>query len=213
MDYLIRSFRFALRILIKNPGFSIIAVVALALGIGAVTTMFSVINAAVIRGLPFEDPQELMYVKRWDTQRQPWNTGIPILDVMDFQREQQSFEALAAWFGGTVNVSLENNPIRLNGSRISHTWLDILRAEPLIGRNFTAEEDAPGAAPVLLLSYGAWQRHYSGESSVIGRSANINGKMGTVIGVMPRDFQFPARDDVWIPLASQLDWENVNRGD
>jgi predicted permease len=213
MDFLIRSFRYALRLLIKSPAFTLIAVVALALGIGAVTTMFSVINGAVIRGLPFEEPHELMFVKRWDRERQPWNTGIPVLDFRDFNERQRSFEAMAAWFGGTVNVSLDNNPIRFTGSRISHDWLDILGVQPLIGRPFTAAEDSPGAAPVLLLSHAAWQAHYGGDPGVVGRTANINGKLGTIIGVMPKSFRFPARDDVWVPLDSQLDWADLDRGD
>lgn len=213
MDYLTRSFKFAFRILLRSPAFTIISVVALALGIGAVTTMFSVINGAVIRGLPFEEPSELMFVKRWDMERQPWNTGIPVLDFHDIQREQDSFEALAAWFGGTVNVSIDNNPIRFTGSRISHTWLDILGVHPFIGRSFTGEEDQPGAAPVLLLSYAAWQNHYSGDPGVIGRTASINGRLGTVIGVMPRNFRFPSRDEVWVPLRSQLNHAELDRGD
>lgn len=213
MDYLLRSFRFAFRLLIKSPAFTVIAVVALALGIGAVTTMFSVINAAVIKGLPFEDPQELMFVKRWNEERQPWNTGIPVLDFQDIERGQGSFESMAAWFGGTVNVSIDNNPIRFTGSRISHTWLDIIGTEPLIGRNFAPEEDSPGAAPVIILGYAAWQSHYGGDPEVVGKTASINGKLGTVIGVMPKDFSFPARDEVWVPLESQLDFGQLNRGD
>ena len=213
MDYLIRSFRFAFRVLIKNPGFSVIAVVALALGIGAVTTMFSVINGAVIRGLPFEEPGELMFVKRWNKERQPWNTGIPAMDFQDIQREQKSFENLAAWFGGTVNVSIDKNPVRFNGSRISHTWMDILGIQPLVGRNFTPEEDSPGAAPVLILGYAAWQNHYSGDPGVISKTASINGQLGTVIGVMPKGFEFPSQEEVWVPLMSQLNWSGMNRGD
>jgi len=213
MDYLTRCFKFAFRILIKNPGFSVIAIVALALGIGAVTTMFSVINGAVIRGLPFEDPHELMFVKRWDKDRQPWNTAIPVLDFKDIQREQKSFKAMAAWYGGTVNVSLDNNPIRFTGSRISHTWMDVLGVNPIIGRGFTAEEDSPGAAPVLLLSYAVWQSHYSGDPDILGETVSINGQLGNVVGIMPKDFRFPGRDDVWVPLESSLNWEDIHRGD
>ncbi|HSH09963.1 MAG TPA: ABC transporter permease, partial [Oceanipulchritudo sp.] len=185
----------------------------MALGIGAVTTMFSVINGAIIRGLPFEDPEELMFVKRYDDERQPWNTGIPVLDFQDILRQQNSFETMAAWFGGTVNVSIDNNPLRFTGSRISHTWLDILGVEPIIGRGFLPEEDTPGAAPVLLLSYATWQSHYSGDPDVIGRTATINGKLGTVIGVMPKGFRFPGQDDVWVPLLPQLNYAELKRGD
>ncbi|MEX0330805.1 MAG: ABC transporter permease [Puniceicoccaceae bacterium] len=213
MDYLIRSFRFAFRILLKSPAFTLIAVVALALGIGAVTTMFSVINGAIIRGLPFEEPHELVFIKRWDTERQPWNTTIPVLDFQDLQREQQSFESLAGWFGGTVNVSIDQNPIRLTGARISHTWMDLLGIEPLIGRGFTEEDDQNGATPVILLSYATWQTHYSGDPDVIGRTASINGTPGTVIGIMPKNFNFPGQEEVWIPLMSSLTMREINRGD
>lgn len=213
MDSLKRNLVFAVRILVKNPGFSLIAVIALALGIGSVTTMFSVINAAVIRGLPFEDSEELMFVKRWDRERQPWNTGIPVHDLQDINREQTSFESMAAWFGGTVNVSVNNNPIRFNGARISHTWLDIIGIQPFMGRGFSASEDVPGAAPVLLLSHATWKRHFGGDPRILGKVASINGQLGTIIGVMPEDVRFPGREDVWIPLNSQIDWGNINRGD
>jgi predicted permease len=213
MDYLIRSFKFGLRILVKSPAFTLIAVVALALGIGSVTTMFSVINGAILRGLPFEEPQELVLIERFDQDRQPWNTGIPVQDFLEFQESQTSFEGISAYFGGTVNVSLDNNPIRFTGSRISHNWLDVLGAQPLIGRGFSEEEDRPGAAPVLLLSYAAWQTHYSGDPDVIGQSIKINGALGTIIGVMPKDFKFPGRDEVWTPLGPQLNWAEMKRGD
>jgi predicted permease len=213
MDYLIRSFKFAFRILLKNPAFTLISVLALALGIGSVTSMFSVINGAVLRGLPFEEPHELMFLKRWNKERQEWNAAIPILDYQDVLRYQQSFESMAAWFYGTVNVSIDKIPIRLEGSRISHSWLDILGVEPLIGRSFTEAEDTPGAAPVLILSYSAWQNHYSGDPEVIGKTATINGQLGTVIGIMPKGFRFPARDEVWVPLNTQVNWESINRGD
>jgi predicted permease len=213
MDFLIRNLRFAYRILIRNPAFTLVAVVALALGIGAVTTMFSVINGAVIRGLPFEEPHELMFVKRWDRDRQPWNTEIPIHDFRDLVREQRSFENLAAWFGGTVNVSLDRNPVRFTGARISHTWLDILGIQPVLGRGFTEAEDSPGAAPVLLLSHAVWEKHFGADPGILGATATINGKIGTIIGVMPEDFRFPYREDVWIPLQSQVNWSEINRGD
>jgi len=213
MDYIIRSIKFAFRILAKSPAFTFVAVVALALGIGSVTTMFSVINGAILRGLPFEEPHELVTIERFDQQRQPWNTGIPIQDFLEFRETQTSFEGIAAYFGGTVNVSLDDNPIRFTGSRISHDWLEILGAQPLIGRGFTMEEDQPGAAPVLLLSYAAWQTHYSGDPGIVGERVRINGALGTIIGVMPKDFNFPARDEVWTTLAPQLDWSEISRGD
>ena len=213
MDYLIRSFKFAVRILLKSPAFTLIAAFALALGIGAVTTMFSVINGAVIRGLPFEEPGELMFVKRWNVERQPWDTGIPVLDFQDIAREQKSFDQLAAWFGGTVNVSIDNNPIRFTGSRISHSWTDILGVQPLIGRSFDETDNQPGAAPVIVLSYSVWQNHYGGDPEVVGRTASINGRLGTVIGVMPKHFKFPARDEVWVPLMTQLNFAELQRGD
>jgi putative ABC transport system permease protein len=213
MDYLIRCATHAGRLLFKSPAFTLLSFTALALGIGAVTAMFSVINAAVIRGLPFQNPHELMFVKRWNDERQPWNTAIPVLDFRDISTRQTSFQALAGWFGGTVNVSIDGRPVRFNGSRISHQWLDILGVQPFIGRPFTADEDAPGAAPVLLLSHAAWHAHYSADPAVIGKTATINGRQGTVIGVMPPKFQFPQQDDVWVPLLSAINFDTLQRGD
>jgi putative ABC transport system permease protein len=212
MDFLVRTLKFGLRLLVKSPSFSIISIVALALGIGSVTTMFSVINGAVIRGLPFEEPSELMFVKRWDTERQPWRTGIPLLDFDDIVREQQSFEAMAAWFGGTVNVAYGDTPIRFNGSRISHTWLDILQISPFMGRNFTEEENQPGAAPALILSHAVWKRDYGADPDILGQQVRVNGAPGTIVGIMPENFRFPSQDDVWIPLRSAVDMSSAERG-
>jgi predicted permease len=213
MDYLIRSGKFACRLLFRSPAFTLLSALALALGIGAVTSMYSVINGAVIRGLPFPEPGQLMFVKRWDRERQPWNTGIPILDFQDIAERQTSFAAMAAWFGGTVNVSIDGRPLRFTGARISHSWLDIVGVRPLIGRGFTAAEDVPGASPVLLLSYAAWQSHYGGDPDIVGKTATINGRLGTVIGVMPQNFQFPGRDEVWVPLLTQVNYAELKRGD
>lgn len=213
MQHLLQDIRFGVRIMIRNPWFTAISVLALSLGIGAVTTMFSVINGAVLRGLPFEDPHELVFIQRYNENRDGWDTAIPILDFQDIRERQRSFEDISGWFDGTVNVSYEGNPQRFTGSRMTDGFLELLGTSPLIGRGISAEDNRPGSAPVLVLGYGIWQRHFNGSTDIIGQTVHVNGKLGTIVGVMPPGFAFPASAECWISLGSAVDWSEWERSD
>jgi predicted permease len=211
LEALWRDIRYGIRIMLKHPGFSGMAVFALALGIGSVVTMLSVINGAIWKGLPFEEPQELAYVARFNENRDQWDRGIPYDDLQYIQGRQTSFEGLAGYFGGTVNVSYEGTPMRYTGSRINANFLDLLGIRPILGTGFTEEQDQEGVAPVILLSYGVWQGQFGGDPGVIGKAVRINGKLGEIVGVMPEGFAFPTQDDVWIPLGSAHPWSDPER--
>lgn len=212
MNNAFNDIRYGLRLLYKNPGFTLVAIFALALGIGAVTTQFSVINGALFKGLPFDDSEELMHLERRNVDTENYNAEIPVHDLLDISARQTSFEALSGWFGGTVNVAVDGAAYRYSGSRISHNFLDQLRKQPILGRGFTPEDDQPGAPKTIILGYGVWQRDFGGDPNVIGKAVRVNTQPATVIGVMERDFVFPFNDDCWVPLQSALNPEQLERG-
>jgi len=188
-----RDFLFSFRMMAQKPGLTLICILALGLGIGAVTTQYSVVSGSLFKGLPFDEPSELVHVKRWNVDRQPWNTEIPIHDFNDIVERQQSFEGLAGWFGGTINIAVDGTPYRFEGPRISHNFDDLLGVKALIGETFKEENDQPGAEPVAILSYGVWKRYFNGDPEIIHKTVRINGRVGRIIGVMGEGFEFPFR--------------------
>src|SRR5262245_23787928 len=160
MDSLLQDLRYGLRGLLKNPSFAVVAVLTLALGIGANTAMFSVVNAVLLRPLPFPDPERLMKVEA----REPNNFAAP--DFRDLATQNHSFSHLAAYTNATFNLSGGREPERINAARVSVDLLPTLGVEPLLGRNFTAEEDRDGGERVVLLKYGVWQRQFGGDLDI-----------------------------------------------
>lgn len=200
MDGLARDLRFGLRMLAKTPGHTLAAVLALALGIGLSTAMFSIVYGAIIRGLPFEESERLLHVENNNPSRKQRSLEIFLPDFLAMRERQKSFEDLAAFGVGTVNLSGDERPERYEGAFISSGFLEMLRVKPLIGRGFHASEDAPGAPPVVLLGWGVWQTRYNGDPKVVGRPVRVNGEAGTIVGVLPKDFAFPINQEIWVPL-------------
>src|SRR5688572_22055519 len=154
----------------KRPSLSIIAIIALALGIGLTTTMFSIVYVAVLRGLPYDESENLVALFRTRPAQDIRFMAVSIHDFSDWREQQTSFEDLSAYFAETVNVSgTEGRPIRYLGAYVNGTLFDLLRVRPIIGRTFRPEENLPSAAPVMILSYRAWQDRYHGDPQVIGR--------------------------------------------
>ena len=194
--------RYALRMLLKNPGFTIIAVIALSLGIGANTAIFSVVNTVLLRPLPYKDPDQLVMV--WeDASKHGYPRDTPATaNYVDWRDQNQLFEGMAAIADESFNLTGTGDPERLEGRRVSANLFPILGVQPQIGRVFTAEEDQPGAQRVVVVSYGLWQRRFGGDAGVVGKPLTLNGESYTVVGVMPAPFQFPSSDDqVWVPIA------------
>ena len=201
---LLQDIRYGVRTLAKNPGFTIVAVVALALGIGANSAIFSVVNSVLLRPLPFKDPNQLVMV--WDEQTHlgfPKDTPTPA-NFLDWQRQNSVFTGMAAMAPRSFNLTGTGEPERLDGRRISANLFDLLGIQPQLGRNFRPEEDTPGTH-VVILSHGLWERRFGADPRIVGRTINLNGESYIVVGVMPAAMELPKmtdwREQLWVPLA------------
>jgi len=192
--------------LVKSPGFTFVAVVALALGIGANTAIFSVVNAVLLRPLPFVNAEQLVKVYGGRARGGTGYTPVSYPDFADYKKQAQSFDRVASYsLAGTTLMSGGDEPERLDGAVVSAELFPMLDAKPALGRVFSAEEDQPGAAPVIVLSYGLWQRRFNSDPKISGQEIKIGGRTATVLGVMPAGFKFPVqadRVDYWSPLSS-----------
>ena len=199
MDSIIKDLRFAVRGLLKRPGFVAVAVITLALGIGGSTSIFTVVDAALLRGLPYKQPDRLYHLWEKTPQEQFSKREFSYPDYQDYQ-QNNVFEGLAAYTGGRVLLSGVGDPEFVGGPRVSANFFSVLGVDPIIGRTFQTGEDQPGGPKVAVLNYGLWQRRFGGDPNVIGRALTINGASYTVVGVLPQSFQFALRpNDLWIP--------------
>ncbi len=196
-----QDLRYGLRMLAKNPGFTTIAVIALALGIGANSAIFSVVNTVLLRPLPYKSPERLVMV--WEEAAHlgfPKNTPSPA-NFLDWRSQNTVFEAMAAMVERSFNLTGVGEPERFDGRRVSANLFGLLGVDAQLGRTFRPEEDQPGSR-VVILSHGLWQRRFGADPRVIGQSLSLNGESYTVVGVMPPSFQFPSRrDQLWVPMA------------
>ena len=193
--------RFAARLLVKDKWFTLVAAIALALGIGVNTTVFTFVNAVLIRGLPIQDPDQVMALNSRDPVRNR-QLGVSYLDYRDWKESARTFESLAAYTGNTANVSDEGKlPERYSGAFVTDNTFHIMRQRPVLGRDFLPEDDRPGAQAVALLGHGVWQNRYGSDPAVVGRTIRINDVPSVVIGVMPEGFKFPFNSDLWQPLS------------
>ena len=199
MNSIIKDVRFALRGLLKHPGFMAIAVVTLALGIGASTAIFTVVNAALLRGLPYKSPDRLYHLWEKTPKEEFSKREFSYPDYQDYQ-QNNVFEGLGAYTGGRVLLSGMGEPDSIPGPRVSANFFSVLGVDPILGRTFQTGEDQPGAAKTTVLTYGLWQRRFGGDPSVLGTALTINGESYTVIGVLPASFQFALRPaDLFLP--------------
>jgi putative ABC transport system permease protein len=199
MQNLLRDLRYGARTLWKNPGFTLIAVITLSLGIGANTAIFTVVNAALLRGLPYRAPDRLVHLFETTPQKSYAQREFSYPDYQDYQ-QSQSFEGLAAYTGGGGILTGRGEPQRIFSPAVSANFFTVLGVEPLLGRTFRAGEDSPGAERVTVLTYGLWQRMFGGDAGVIGQTLTISNNQYTVIGVLPPSFQFALRPaDLWLP--------------
>ncbi|HWQ33602.1 MAG TPA: ABC transporter permease [Blastocatellia bacterium] len=212
MNTLWQDVRYGLRLIRRNPGFTLVAALSLALGIGANTAIFTVVNAVLLRPLPFPEPEQLVMV--WEDATFagfPQNTPAPA-NFVDWQAQSRSFESMAALSEGSFNLTGDGEPEKIQAYRVTANFFPLLGVQPALGRSFLAAEDQPGANRVVMLSHGLWQRRFGGEPSVIGKDILLNGEKYRVIGVMPRGFQFLERYiGLWTPLALTAE-ERTERG-
>ena len=198
-----RDLRYGVRGLLKHSGFTAAAVLTLALGIGACTAIFSVVHAVVLQPLPYPQPDRLVMV--WQTERNgPTNMGYPTF--VDWRTQSHSFEAMAAMADWSPTLSGVGDPQALRGARVTADFFRVLGTKPMLGRNFTDEDDRPNAPPVTIISYELWQNNFNRDLSLVGKPILLSGVQRTVVGIMPPDFQpllnpFNKRVEIWRPLA------------
>ena len=204
--------RFAFRTLIKSPGFTAIAVLTLALGIGACAAIFSVVNGVLLQPLDFPQPDRIVVIKETNLPQFPEFSVSPP-DFLDWEKQTKSYAYLAAYSGAQINLTGEGEPQRLVGVKATAHYFDVYGIKPVLGRAFLPEEDAPGKEHVVVLSNPFWQRVFGGDAKVIGRSVQLNGESYNVIGVAPPKFGQASKVDVWMPMAfGPEDRDNKNRG-
>ena len=204
-----QDIRYGARMLIKNPGVTIIVIIALALGIGANTAIFSVVNTVLIRPLPYDESERLVFL----------NEKSPVLDEMsisypnflDWREHNQTFEKMGVYNRASYNLTGAGEAERIVTGQVSADLFSVLRVNPLHGRVFTNDEDKPGGTNVVVLSYALWQRRFGGQMSVLDQPITLNGKPYTVIGIMPESYAYPSRVEMWVPvgqLSDQVSWKN-----
>src|SRR5688572_5391608 len=195
--------RFAFRQLLKNPGFTVVAVLTLALGIGANTAMFSVLNTVLFRALPYPQPAQLVGVFRTSphSQRWPHSPG----NFTDYREQNGVFDYLAVYRRSSYNLSESDQATeRLDGMRVTEDFFPALGVQPALGRLFTREEDQAGVSPVIVLSDRFWMRRFGGDTNIVGRNVRLDGQSVTVVGVMPPGFDYPllwGTVDLWRPMG------------
>jgi predicted permease len=205
-----QDLRVGARVLIKEKSFCLLAVIVLALGICGVATQFSVVNAVMLRGFSFPNAGRLVGVQIIDlTQRNAnvngFGSQIFTLDYEDLREQQKSLDLLAAYINGsTVNVTIDGNAKRYTGAYVTSDFFRILGVAPIIGRDFTAGDNQPGAEKVAIISHDLWQHDFGATTDVIGKSVRINGKPATIVGIMAPGFAFPLNEQLWVPLYSEF---------
>src|SRR5881394_4274568 len=211
LDSFRQDVRVGLRVLFKDKIFCFLAVLVLGLGFGGATTQFTIVNAIVLRGFSFPHPEELVSVGLIDPKASDQNNNfgsgnIPAAqDYEDMKAAQKSFAMMAGYLNGsTINVTYNNNPQRYTGAYITEDLFRMIGVSPIMGRDFTADDNKPGSEKVAILSHEIWKRDFNGDPNIVGQSVRINGKAATVIGVMPPNFKFPVSEGLWVPLYNEF---------
>ncbi|HVB07762.1 MAG TPA: ABC transporter permease, partial [Candidatus Acidoferrales bacterium] len=207
MGTLLQDLRYGVRMLAKSPGFTAIAVLTLALGIGANTALFSVVNGVLLNPLPYPQPNRLVALYSRVANFQESSISYP--NFLDWQRDNRSFASLAAYRSDNFNLTGAGVPERVRAEMVSANFFDTLGVKPVLGRDFTAQDDHGGAAPVALLSEGFWKRKFGAARKIVGQAIDLNGTSYTVLGIIPANFYFSGNNfrlsDVYIPLGQWTD--------
>src|SRR5881227_3263006 len=210
LDSFRQDVRIGMRVLFKDKIFCFLAVLVLGLSIGGATTQFTIVNAIVLRGFSFPHPEQLMSVGLIDPKASDQNNNFGVgqiptaQDYEDLKAAQTSFSMMAGYLSGsTINVTYKNNPQRYTGAYITEDLFKIIGVSPVMGRDFTADDNKPGAEKTLILGDEIWRRDFGADPNIVGQSVRINGKAATVIGVMPPNFKFPFSEELWTPLYNE----------
>src|ERR1044072_7173372 len=202
MNTLFQDLRYSVRTLLKNPGFTLVAVLALGLGIGANTAVFSIVNAVLLRPLRFEKPGQL--VALWETNLSQGLSRSQVSPVIftDWRQQEQVFAGMAAWWYPQVNLTdTDTEPARVRTIDVTDNFFSVLGVQPMLGRSFLPGEDKRGASAVAVLSYSLWKNRFGSDPNAVGKPIALDGSVYTIIGVMPQEFQYPEEIEVWRPLG------------
>jgi len=200
MPNLVHDVRYAIRLLLKRPGFAAVAVLTLALGIGATTAIFSVVNAVLLSPLPFPNAERLVQVRIASSNDEGFS--LPDADFLAWRSQNRTCAAIAAYDASPETLTGDGPPERIGAAAVTDRFFDVLGARPLFGRVFQEGDDAPGAAKLVVLSHAFWTRRFHADPAVVGRTVLLGGVGHTVIGVMPAGFRFPLADiDAWRTLT------------
>src|SRR6266850_2750358 len=208
MHTLLKDVRYGIRSLARQPGFTAVAVITLALGIGANTAIFSVVNAVLLRPLPFDDPERIVWL--WDTQPQLPIAPASLPDFLDWKEQNRSFEHLAAFQSGSMFFDTGDGTQDVRVGLVTPDLFSVFHVRPILGRTFTNEETLPGRFHVAVLSHSMWQNRFGSDLNVSGRTIQLNGTAYIIIGVMPAGFSYPERAELWRPL--EIDPAKLDRG-
>lgn len=201
MSSFVQDLRYALRTLMKQPGFTVVVVLTVSLGVGATTAMFSIVNGVLLQPLPYHNADELVRVWESDRFNQTQREGVSGPDYFDFLAQQTVFSSMAAWAG--LNPTLTGggaDPERLSAVRVTHTLLPTFGIQPVLGRGFTPADDSPGGALVAMVSEGLWTRRFGSDPAIVGKTVQLDGNQYVITGVLPSDNQYFAGVDLWVPL-------------
>lgn len=211
MENLLQDIRYGIRMLAKRPGFTSVAIIALALGIGANTAVFSVINAILLRPLPFKDPERLVWVWGASINTGQGQRSVSPPDFLDFREQVESFESFSAMQNWSASLTGGGEPERITSARVSAGFFETLGVAPAYGRTFTLDEERSGNDQVVIIGHGLWQRRFASNPSIIGESVMLNDKSYTIVGVMPADFKFPRDVELWAPITFHIPQTSVRR--
>ncbi|MGH9694746.1 MAG: ABC transporter permease, partial [Bryobacteraceae bacterium] len=202
MDELFNDIRFGMRMIRKSPGFASVAILTLAIGIGANAAIFSFVDAVLLKPLPYPHPEEIVQV--WEKPPGYDRNGVSTMNFLDWKNQNSVFRAIAAETGGSVTLSGGQNPVQLRGSRVSAPYFDVFGIKPVLGRAFAPDEDQPGKDQVVVLSHRIWESRFGADPGVLGRKIALDNRPYTIIGILPANTSFDRRwQDIWTPLAFQ----------
>src|SRR5215510_14774136 len=201
MESLLQDLRFGVKMLFKNPGFTLVAVVTLSLGIGVNTAIFSVVSAALLRPLPYPEPDKLVKIWEWRIREGSKNVVAPA-DFLDWRARNQVFMNTAALNKISVDLSGGNEPERVRAGLVSASFFEALGVKPMLGRGFSAEEEQEGRDGVVILNHDLWQRRFGADRNIVGRRISLSGTPVEVVGVLPPSFRFPEAVELWLPLVT-----------
>src|SRR6201991_4786526 len=212
MQTFLQDLKYALRMLRKNPAFTAVAILTLAVGIGANSAIFSVVNSVLLRPLPYRQPGQLVRVYSEFPTMKLQKFWLSAPEMLDIQREAKSWESIGGWAPGGQNVGTESEPLRVTSAAITRSLIDVLGVQPQLGRNFTEEEDRNGGPNVAIISHSLWQKGFGGASDIIGKQIQVNAQTTTVVGVMPASFGFPPGSNDQVELLVPFQFDPANPG-